>query len=426
MSDKPTAVRVYLARVRTSLADLPPTEVEEILDDVRPHLAEIEAEMGPGARVDALIERLGTPESYAAELRASGGYPPVAETVVAASTTVTKSAPGRAQPRIALWGLVLCTIWAGGVAFVAGHMLNPDVLLILLFAAPVFLVSIVLVLHVGVARVRALPEVKWLVATLDRAREQESAAKTMRFLGTLKPAWWVVCAVALAAFGLLLMARHRQAVLLLPFLIAIGLAAVWAGQRVRGDRRLVWMVAPVSAFVVGGLFGGFGATVDLIGDRTPYATASSNSPTSGQYGNGELRYRGSGVENIYAFDAEGKPLTDIYLYDEKGEPITLPRYGCRTPNGGETKSGEDNRFPRPRIEMTQQPSSDAPGAYTTYETVCRETAGVPFSAAIPKSTTSSSPPVSTTPSAPSPTPSVTSSAPPPSSPSSPSRPTPTK
>ena len=53
MSDKPTAVRVYLARVRTALADLPASEIEEILEDVRPHLAELEAELGEGARWDA-------------------------------------------------------------------------------------------------------------------------------------------------------------------------------------------------------------------------------------------------------------------------------------------------------------------------------------------------------------------------------------
>nr|WP_042185051.1 hypothetical protein [Kibdelosporangium sp. MJ126-NF4]CEL16479.1 Proline-rich protein [Kibdelosporangium sp. MJ126-NF4]CTQ90431.1 Proline-rich protein [Kibdelosporangium sp. MJ126-NF4] len=407
MSDKPTAVRVYLARVRTSLADLPSSEVEEILEDVRPHLAELEAEVGPGARVDALIERLGTPESYAAELRASGGYPPASETTV---TTVKKPVTGRVQPRIALWGLVLCTIWAGLVAFMAGTMLDPDVLLYLSWLSPLFVLSVVLLLRVDVAQVMALPEMKWLSAALDRARERGNTAKTMRFLGTLKPAWWVVCAVVLVAFGLLLMARHRQAVLLLPFLIGVGVAAVWAGQRVHGNRRLLWMVAPVSAVVVGGLFGGFGATVGLAGDRTPYQTSMPYVSMSDQYGNKQLRYGNAEVDNIYAFDAEGKPLTDVYLYDEKGQPIALTRYGCHTPNGGKDNIGEDNRFPRPRVEMTQEPG--APGSYTPYQSVCRETTGVPFSAAIPKASPSPTPPsASSSPSA---------------SPSSPVSPTPTK
>ncbi|ALG09418.1 DUF1700 domain-containing protein [Kibdelosporangium phytohabitans] len=408
MSDKPTAVRVYLARVRTSLEDLPAGEVEEILDDVRPHLAELEAETGPGARVDDLIERLGTPESYAAELRASGDYPAVAEAGV---TTAAKRVrvSGIVQPRIAFWGLVLSAAGAGVVAFLAGTTLDADVLLALALPAPVFLLSLMLLLRAGVERVAALPEAKWLAGTLDQARENANTARTMRFLATLKPAWWVACALVLVAFGLLLMARHRQAVLLLPLLIGVGVAAVWAGPRVHGDRRLLWMVVPVSAFVVGGLFGGFGATVDLIGNRTPYQAATSSYPTADSYGNQELRYGGTGVDNIYAFDAEGKPLTEVYLYDEKGQPITLTRYGCRIPKGGKEKIGEDNRFPRPGIETTEVARDR--GTHTLYETVCRENKDVPFSAAIPKA--SAKPPTSV--------PSASASVPSASAPSSPSQ-----
>jgi hypothetical protein len=45
-TQSPTAVRVYLARVRSALTDLPPAEVEEILEDVRPHMTEIAVELG--------------------------------------------------------------------------------------------------------------------------------------------------------------------------------------------------------------------------------------------------------------------------------------------------------------------------------------------------------------------------------------------
>lgn len=407
MSDKPTAVRVYLARVRSSLDDLPGNEIEEILDDVRPHLAELEAEMGPDARVEALIERLGTPESYAAELRASGGYPPAADTSAAATVVVPKAGIG--QPRIAFWGLVLSTLSAGVVAFVASTMLEPDVLLALALPAPVFLLSLILLMRIGVARVVALPEAQWLAATLGRAREEAATAKAMRFFKALKPAWWVLCALAMVVFGLLLMARHRQAVLLLPLLVGVGVAAIWAGQRVHSDRRLMWMVAPVSAFVVGGLFGGFGATVDLVGSR-PYQTATSYYPTADQYGTRQLRYGGSEVENIYAFDAQGKPLTDIYLYDEKGQPLAVTRYGCMTPNGGRSKVGEDNRFPRPRLDVGQEPDADRQNGFTSYRSVCREILDVPFSAAIPKQTPA--PPTSGAPSTASTTPPTTPSTPP--------------
>jgi uncharacterized membrane protein len=416
MSDKPTAVRVYLARVRTALADLPASEIEEILDDVRPHLAELEAELGAGARVDALIERLGTPESYAAELRASGGYPPASE---AGAPTGAKAAAGHIAPRITLWGLVLSATGAGVFAFVAAVTLNPDPLLGLLVLAPLFVASLVLLLRQGVEPVLALPEMSWLSKTMDRAREQQDTGKAMRYLSTLKPAWWVVCALALVTFGLLLMIKEHQAVLLLPFLIAAGVAALWAGQRVRDDRRLLWVVVPVSTFVVGGVLGGFGATVDLIGSRTPYQTATSYYPTSDEYGNEQLNYGGKEVGNVYAFDAEGKPLTEFYLYDEEGRPIKLTRYGCDMANGDRKKIGVDNRFPRPQIDRTSEPITDGRGNNMGYQSGCRENPGVPFSAAIPKVTapssarTTSAPPAPSSPSTP-----MTSS--------SPASPTPTK
>ncbi|WP_332253562.1 HAAS signaling domain-containing protein [Saccharomonospora halophila] len=43
------AVRAYLARVRTALSDLPADEVDEIVEDVRPHLAEIADGLGEDA-----------------------------------------------------------------------------------------------------------------------------------------------------------------------------------------------------------------------------------------------------------------------------------------------------------------------------------------------------------------------------------------
>ncbi|RSD23748.1 HAAS signaling domain-containing protein [Amycolatopsis eburnea] len=401
MSEKPTAVRVYLARVRTALADLPASEIEEILEDVRPHLAELEAELGESARVEALIERLGTPESYAAELRASGGYPPAGEGATQVITTVT--APSLAKPRIALWGLVLCAIGLALLAFGAAISVDPDVLLGMLLFLPVFLISLALLLRGGVEPVLALPEVGWLRNTLAKGREQDDTGRVLRWLGSMKPAWWVLCAVVLLAFGVLLMMRQRSAVLLLPFLLVAGAGIVWAGPRVRGDRRLLWLAVPVSAFVIGGALGGFGAAVDLISNRySPSQSASYYPSSSDRYGNEQLTYGGQEVENVYAFDAEGKPLTEVYLYDEQGRPLALTRYGCERSSGTKEKIGEDNRFPRPKIEQGVTDSEGNYNGYNGYRSACREEAGVPFSAAIPKvtvppSTTSSSAPATPTP-----------------------------
>ncbi|MEV6880202.1 hypothetical protein [Amycolatopsis sp. NPDC051128] len=401
MSDKPTAVRVYLARVRTALADLPASEIEEILEDVRPHLAELEAELGEGARVEALIERLGTPESYAAELRVSGGYPqPSDDATDATQVLATAANPGLGKPRIALWGLVFCAVALALLAFGAVATGDPDALLGLLVFAPVFLVSLMLLLRGGVEPVLALPEVVWLRTVLAKGREHEDTGKVLRYLGSMKPAWWVLCALVLVAAGLLLVVRHRSAVLLLPFLFVMGAAAIWAGPRVRGDRRLLWVTVPVSAFVIGGVLGGFGAAVDLLSSRYSYSDASVYSSSSPDpYGNDQLTYGGREVENVYAFDAEGKPLTEVYLYDEEGRPITMTRYGCERSSGSKQKIGEDNRFPRPRIEQGVTDDRGNYNGYNGYRAACREDAGVPFSAAIPKVTapTATAPPPSPTP-----------------------------
>jgi uncharacterized membrane protein len=407
MSDKPTAVRVYLARVRTALADLPATEVEEILEDVRPHLAELEAELGEGARVEALIERLGSPESYAAELRASGGYPAPGEGATQVLTTT--AAPSLVKPRIAFWGLVLCALAFALLSFGAVVTVDPDALAGLLLFAPVFLVSLVLLLRGGIGPVLALPEVEWLRTAMAKGREQEDTGKVLRYLGSLKPAWWVLCAVALVAFGLLFMLRHRDAVLLLPFLLLAAAGALWAGPRVRADRRLLWVVVPISAFVLGGALGGFGAVIDLFARGNSYSGPSSYYPSSSDnYGNDQLSYGGRDVENVYAFDAEGKPLTEVYLYDEEGRPITLTRYGCERASGSKQKIGEDNRFPRPKIEQGVTDDQGNYNGYNGYRGACRELGGVPFSAAIPKvtvpatsttpaPTTTTTPPASATP-----------------------------
>jgi hypothetical protein len=64
-------VRAYLDALEAQLEDLPPDERQEVLDDLQAHLAEVAAESD-----EPLDRRLGSPDAYAAELRASAGYGP--------------------------------------------------------------------------------------------------------------------------------------------------------------------------------------------------------------------------------------------------------------------------------------------------------------------------------------------------------------
>jgi hypothetical protein len=60
----------YATAVRAACADLPGPDRELLLEDLEDHLQEVAAEAG-----GPLSERLGPPEAYAAELRASTGLP---------------------------------------------------------------------------------------------------------------------------------------------------------------------------------------------------------------------------------------------------------------------------------------------------------------------------------------------------------------
>ncbi|MEU7912549.1 DUF1700 domain-containing protein [Microbispora bryophytorum] len=67
----PMTPQDYAAAVREALADLPAHDRDALLEDLDEHLAEVAAEPGM-----SLEERLGSPEAYAAELRAAyGGRP---------------------------------------------------------------------------------------------------------------------------------------------------------------------------------------------------------------------------------------------------------------------------------------------------------------------------------------------------------------
>ncbi|MFF2368892.1 hypothetical protein ACFVU0_40195, partial [Streptomyces sp. NPDC058122] len=56
------AVALYLAQVRAQLNDLPPGELEDVLQDVSGHLTEVAAEFGAEPTLADLQQRLGTPE----------------------------------------------------------------------------------------------------------------------------------------------------------------------------------------------------------------------------------------------------------------------------------------------------------------------------------------------------------------------------
>ena len=62
-------ITAYVEAVRAALVGLPEPTRDELTEDLPEHLAEVLAD-----GVGSLTERLGPPETYAAELRASAGF----------------------------------------------------------------------------------------------------------------------------------------------------------------------------------------------------------------------------------------------------------------------------------------------------------------------------------------------------------------
>jgi hypothetical protein len=258
----------YATAVRAAFADLPAPDRELLLEDLEDHLAEVAAE-GEGP----LAARLGAPEAYAAELRASAGLP-----------APGAGGPGRSRSSLRESRLArrLQRSWRAAVAHPAGGAI------------------------VG-------------------------------FLPELRPAWWVlrgylavqaatVALSALSADGGLsfpLPAPFGSQLLgLLATAVAVVVSVRW-GRRERGGagRRALTVAgnAALALFAVV-LVLQLGAD-EAAGDYyRPGQEVSYAGPISG------LRSDGEEISNIFAFDANGRPLRDVYLVDQDGDPVVATHY----------------------------------------------------------------------------------------------------
>jgi hypothetical protein len=261
----------YATAVRAAFADLPGPGRELLLEDLEDHLQEVATEAG-----GPLEERLGQPEAYAAELRASAGLP-------AAGPRPTGPRPARPRLRESRVARRAAGLWAAALAHPAGR-----------------------------AVVGLLPE--------------------------LRPAWWVlrgylaVQAMAVAASVLFagvglsfpVPALFDSRVLGLLAVVAAVAGSVALGRRGTATWRTRWLVVAgnlvlaVFALVMTAELGSSEAYDDY-----RYAdgyVATYREPVSG------LRADGREISNIFPFDADGKPLKDVYLIDQDGHPVVATHY----------------------------------------------------------------------------------------------------
>ncbi|SFM72498.1 Uncharacterized membrane protein [Pseudonocardia ammonioxydans] len=339
----------YLAGLRTALGDLPSSELEEIVEDTRGHLADLDGELGEGYDRAAVHERLGAPEGYAAELRAAAGFP------------APPAAPPRGRFPWAAWFAVLMLVPATLLAGVSG-LAGPDAAALLGIALVVAGVGALPVLGQGprLAPVGALGPVAGLRDRLSRratvgpgapsdgAVTPDGASRApgiVAFVAGLQPGWWVLRAIAAAGVGVVLLGfDDGSAGLLAGVLLAVVAVplSVALGYRARADRRRLWLVVPLNAFAAGLLI----AAAETMLEPDPPVTGS---PIG-------LAQDGEPVTEVRPFDAAGRPLSGVHLFDQDGQPLTVYEFACTDENGVNVL-GEDQAGPFPRDTRTVDPET---------------------------------------------------------------------
>jgi hypothetical protein len=273
----------YVVAVRAALAGMPAATIEELLEDLPEHLAEVLAE-GTGT----LRERLGTPEAYASELRATAGFVGGFPDPPAKGSWVT--------PR-ELWENV----------------------------EPVL----------SRADLRVGPVIGY--------------EKASDFLILLRPAWWVLRGY-LAAMAVVWIFDNGHSHGLLPRLgDSTVLAIIWLGlclvvSILVGKRAGAWAKVPRYAL--------WGVTALLVLFAIPgFVTADNDTRLSGYDAVGVGNYDPnpySGVQDVYVYDSQGHLVQGARLFDQDGSPIQLgsgfPAY-CDDPQTGESVQSHSLGYP---------------------------------------------------------------------------------
>ena len=274
----PLDVRRFVVAIREQLADLSDDEREELIGGLEADLTERLAESGA---------ELGDPATYAAELRAAAGL------------DATRSAKERRLPL-----RVLAVNLARELRDYWEHQLA---------TRPVF-------------------------------------AQTWEVVCTLQPAWWVLRAW-IAVQLLDLMSGPYEYLTVLPslgnqaigFVVLLGAVAVsvllgsgrlWPGGPGRGGlaRLLVTglnLVAIVALFAVFARFPSPWDSHGLADGRLYEGYAPQTERVPGLVSNGRV------VRNVFAYDAQGKPVVGVQLYDQQGRPLAVSKtHRVLTADGG--------------------------------------------------------------------------------------------
>ena len=225
----------FLTRMRAALSDLPPAEVDELLEDTEEHVRELAREHGE----DQLELRLGTPEAYAAELRSAAGYPPPEPEQ--ATRQIPQPQRGDGVEVLALAGLIVTTASAMlfGATLRSYHW--TPLPLFLLTGLVGLAISLPMLVR-GKEGVQALAEVPTVKALLPYRTPDQSTltGKVLAYVYSLQPAWWLLRVVPVVLLA------HGGLTGLVVLGIPAAVISTMVGRHSQQDRRLLWLVAPAN------------------------------------------------------------------------------------------------------------------------------------------------------------------------------------
>ncbi|MGW7682559.1 DUF1700 domain-containing protein [Kribbella sp. NPDC054772] len=357
------AVAIYLAQVRAELSDLPPGELEDVLEDVSGHLTEVAAEFGTEPTVTDLQERLGTPRQYADQLRTAAGYPARPAPVSQGHADAGRKALG--------WGLIAATV---GPFFIA----------IGIFAWSRDETAFFGMLGFGVLFVAAFLGIRALRGNdprivLDTPRGERGAEAIRGWIDQIpphirrelltigQPVWWVARGV-IGAGGFF--ALFGAASVTVVGAVAGAAVSIWIGRRTQQDRRWLWYVVPlnvVAAIAVPSFLAAAyaGQSFGFLNNYNDYRgrTSHYNPPSNG------LTLNGTEVTNIYPFDAQGKQVP-VRLYDQEGNPISLDLQDCSANFANTRRDTTTNLFPLAVVTPDENGTVD--------QESCKDTTKAPF------------------------------------------------
>jgi hypothetical protein len=148
-----------------------------------------------------------------------------------------------------------------------------------------------------------------------------------RFLVSIRPAWWILRAVAVT-WVLLEMSHGYFFRSLAPIsgpVVLLCLALIVVSVQFGRGRWLpfAWMRAVLLvgnvllAITLPFLVAGAATSINNDAYAAAYSDDGNDNSSSG------LQLNGSAVSNVFAFDADGRPLSNVQLFDQDGKPLDL-------------------------------------------------------------------------------------------------------